>query len=361
MEKPTTLQLTPPALDQTGRLKIWTIERLAAVISFGIFLPAFMLFLCGLLTPISCEPTKNGEHYYEFMQVYFSECIYNPRDWINFGIGYSCMICWTLCLAPQIILNHVLGQAEDQSFLFYLLWLAGDFTNFIGCLIANQLPTQIGVAVIYLALTILLLSQYGYYNFWKETRHEDENHMGPGEKSVILGSRTPDFSPAVIVNSDTLGESSGFMGWKDQSPGITQSDIEIRSYGGVEKKGNIEEIIDMRDENNWFDFVLSERILAALIVGTFFIVLLLTFTPGILDVHQAASVNGWAMTTYYTVSRLPQIHKIIVTQKVAGLSPIMFIMTFLGNVTYILQVLVVSTDAEYLRDKIPVSYPRFPT
>eukprot|EP00466_Bigelowiella_natans_P010473 jgi/Bigna1/130910/aug1.12_g5618 len=92
-------------------------------------------------------------------------------------------------------------------------------------------------------------------------------------------------------------------------------------------------------------FLRSESVEATFIVGSFVLVLFLTFAPGILSTYQASAVNGWAMTIYYTISR---------TQTVGGLSPIMFVMTTLGNLTYIAQILFVSLDPEFLLDKIPV-------
>mmetsp|Transcript_64 Transcript_64/g.110 ORF Transcript_64/g.110 Transcript_64/m.110 type:complete len:416 (-) Transcript_64:369-1616(-) len=358
------LHLTPPALDQTGRLKIWTTERLSFIIAFGILMPIGTLFICTIVAPVDCKE-KNGLVAIGWMETYFSECIYTPKDLINFGIGYICMCCWSLCLTPQIILNYVLGQAEDQSFLFYLLWVAGDFTNFIGCVIARQLPTQIGVAVIYLVLTLVLLLQYIYYNFWKpDAAARSPDRFGlSGERKVVLESRTPDFSPSVTFVVDehggfALSSSKPFL--PPPSVGHGNEAQELTSIYGtnpLDYKGDDIDNSEFRTTRGLCiglcKFLRSESVEATFIVGSFVLVLFLTFAPGILSTYQASAVNGWAMTIYYTISRVPQIIKIIKTQTVGGLSPIMFVMTTLGNLTYIAQILFVSLDPEFLLDKIP--------
>mmetsp|Transcript_5639 Transcript_5639/g.7512 ORF Transcript_5639/g.7512 Transcript_5639/m.7512 type:complete len:404 (-) Transcript_5639:372-1583(-) len=361
------LHLSPPALDQTGRLKIWTTERLSFIIAFGVFMPIGTLFICTIVAPVDCKE-KDGLFAIGWMETYFSECIYTTNDLINFGIGYVCMCCWSLCLTPQIILNYVLGQAEDQSFLFYLLWVAGDFTNFIGCVIAHQLPTQIGVAVIYLVLTLVLLLQYIYYNFWKSDaalRSPDRFEMS-GERKVVLESRTPDFSPSVTFVVDKHGDfaissSKPFLPPPSVGPGNgpTQELTSIYGTSTLDYKGDdiSQDDLDFRATKGMCigicKFIRSESVMATFIVGSFVLVLFVTFAPGILTIYQASAVNGWAMTVYYTISRVPQIIKIIKTQTVGGLSPIMFVMTTLGNLTYIAQILFVSLDPKFLLDKIP--------
>ncbi|GAB5365442.1 hypothetical protein AAMO2058_001058300 [Amorphochlora amoebiformis] len=324
--------LPPPALDDSGYLKIWTIERLMFVSLLGLLLPAVTLGFCSFISPINCEE-KNGVKAVEWVEVYLSECIYEQRDYLNFGkeysltcvqlhilktIGYICMMCWSLCLAPQIIVNHVLGKAEDQSFLFYLLWVAGDITNLLGCVLANQLTTQ------------------------------DHDSLPDDDSQMFIGSRTPSFSPkpprpmAPIERAERM-----------QAPLRVE---EARSYGGVDHKETISSKPIFKTpsaiEAVW-NVITSELSLAGIIIASFSIVVVLSIIPDLLTSSEIAFITGWSMTLYYTISRVPQILLIARERKVEGLSPVMFIMTFLGNITYMLQVISVSTDMDFLRDKIP--------
>lgn len=159
------LQLSPRVATSAvfQQPQVWTLRRVVCVLVFGLVLPFATLALCAALSPLECPP-RGDVNASDFVREYLSECVYDRRDAVNFGVGLLCMMAWSLCLTPQIVVNHVNGKAEDQSFLFYLLWVAGDVTNLLGCIIARQLATQIGVAVIYLVLTSLLFVQFLYYN-----------------------------------------------------------------------------------------------------------------------------------------------------------------------------------------------------
>uniref|UniRef100_A0A7S3Z3G6 Uncharacterized protein n=1 Tax=Lotharella globosa TaxID=91324 RepID=A0A7S3Z3G6_9EUKA len=342
------LRLTPQALDGNGNLKIWTPPRLGFVISVGVFLPAITLYVCSLLAPLHCEE-RDGLEPLWFYENYLSACVYTWRDIMNFGIGYICMCFWSLCLAPQIIVNHVLGRADDQSILFYLLWVAGDVTNLLGCVIGRQLPTQIGVAVIYLVLTLMLLVQYLYYNC---IRGDDKQ-----EHDYVVGSRTPILSPLPSILSPrsehrkaVLNSSSALKQMRGPDLRST-SEESYTEYGGIELKEQADEEGTLC--TRILGIVLDEKLNAAIIIMSFMIIVGLCTIPGILDQHEVAFVSGWAMTIYYTISRIPQIILIITTQTVSGLSPIMFVMTSLGNITYILQILVADLSPKALYDAIP--------
>uniref|UniRef100_A0A7S2U3Q2 Uncharacterized protein n=1 Tax=Lotharella oceanica TaxID=641309 RepID=A0A7S2U3Q2_9EUKA len=351
------LNLTPQALDANGNIKIWSPPRLAFVVWTGVLLPAITLYACSLLAPLDCEE-KNEMKPMWFYENYLSACLYTWRDVMNFGIGYVCMSFWSLCLTPQIIVNHVLGRADDQSILFYLLWVAGDVTNLLGCVIGKQLPTQIGVAVIYLILTLGLLLQYLYYNCIRgDHRHED---------GYVVSSRTPILSPLPSILSPTsernkakkppvLSSSTALMQMRgpnlQSSPRANGGDEGWTDYGGIDLKEQMDEEQTLCEKG--INVLLGEKLNATLIIMSFVIVVGLCTLPGILNQHEVAAVSGWAMTIYYTVSRVPQIILIIRTRTVSGLSPIMFVMTSLGNITYILQILVVNLEPKALEDAIP--------
>ncbi|ETO35201.1 hypothetical protein RFI_01875 [Reticulomyxa filosa] len=99
---------------------------------------------------------NNGEHLHWKFATY---------DELSFLFGWISVVSWTFALLPQIISNCVHQSAESQSFWFWLLWLVGDVCNLIGCVLTDNLVTNIALALVYLGFTAVAFVQFVCYEF----------------------------------------------------------------------------------------------------------------------------------------------------------------------------------------------------
>lgn len=64
--------------------------------------------------------------------------------------GLTSIIIWAIAQLPQLYLNWKLGRADALSSGLLVTWLLGDASNLFGCILTNQLPTQLWTAVYFL-------------------------------------------------------------------------------------------------------------------------------------------------------------------------------------------------------------------
>jgi len=62
---------------------------------------------------------------------------------------------------------------------------------------------------------------------------------------------------------------------------------------------------------------------------------------------------GWGSAACYLGSRLPQIYKNFTRKSTEGLSPVMFTMAVMGNITYALGIFLYSVEKDYIMQRIP--------
>ncbi|RRT37823.1 hypothetical protein B296_00056138 [Ensete ventricosum] len=76
-----------------------------------------------------------------WIERYFNDCVCSVRGELSFGLGMISLFCWGIAEVPQIITN---------------------FHNKSG----HGLPTQFYTALLYTAVTVVLVVQILYYDFW---------------------------------------------------------------------------------------------------------------------------------------------------------------------------------------------------
>ncbi|KAI9664258.1 MAG: hypothetical protein M1831_002437 [Alyxoria varia] len=77
--------------------------------------------------------------------------------------GSVSIACWVVVFSPQIIENFRRSSAEGLSIVFVVVWLVGDVFNILGGVMQGILPTMIILAVYYTLADIVLLLQCFYY------------------------------------------------------------------------------------------------------------------------------------------------------------------------------------------------------
>jgi uncharacterized protein with PQ loop repeat len=114
-----------------------------------------------------CTPLVNaaGEPYSQLIGSLFGDCVYSAADYVSFVAGVATMILWMFAQFPQLWLNFKRKRVDALSAGLLASWFLGDFTNYLGCILTNQLPTQRYTAAYYTVIDVVILCQYCYYRF----------------------------------------------------------------------------------------------------------------------------------------------------------------------------------------------------
>ena len=213
------------------------------------------------------------------------------------------------------------GNAKSLSPVFLLLWFFGDAGNLIGAILTQQLRTQIYTAVYFVMMDCVLFLQYCYYTLLRRDpllAEYDEAAAVAGVPSVRLENGPADpllRRPVMLPHSRRW--------WSGR-----------RVYRMA----------------GWVAFITVSGSIIVVLAG------LLGRRPDLLDGDEDAPVTmadtlarvgyavGWVSAALYLASRVPQIRKNWHRRSVAGLSPVMFLMAFMGNLTYSLAILLMGVS-----------------
>ncbi|CAI6394922.1 BFH_HP2_G0003190.mRNA.1.CDS.1 [Saccharomyces cerevisiae] len=232
--------------------------------------------------------------------------------------GSISICCWIVVFVPQIYENFRRQSAEGLSLLFIALWLLGDIFNVMGAMMQNLLPTMIILAAYYTLADLILLIQCMWYDKEKKSiLQEVKKNVDP----VHL-------SPANPINETVLQDV--FNEYGPLLPRIEEEDSQ--SYSSLE----LGRRIVVKERENFFnDFLIVSGLLIAGILSWY-----ISYCSG-LD-------NGYLSAILYLGSRIPQIVLNFKRKSFEGVSFLFFLFACLGNTSFIISVLSVSMDPEYL-------------
>ncbi len=138
-----------------------------------------------------CDPSEvSGLPWVRWIGYYLHDCVYTTEEIASVCLGLLNLAFWIPALLPQIITNYRTGRVDALSGLFVLQWLAGDVSNLLGCLLTNQLETQLITSVYFVCGDVILMGQYIYYKggrkAWKRLSHRWQNRNT--EQTITNGS-----------------------------------------------------------------------------------------------------------------------------------------------------------------------------
>lgn len=177
--------------------------------------------------------------------------------------------------------------------------IIGDLGNMFSCVLNHQLPFQIYLAAYFVLTDIILL--YQYFHFGKGgNQHCSENAL---KVDNIDQSNEEDEESRLLLPVVEMTESSNTYG-------STTTSTTRTLFMGL--------------------------LLFGIKVGS---TQLTTTTIGVLNSSSTSTIPigwilAWACTTFYLVSRVPQIHKNYKRQSTQGLSLALFSFAVSGNITY---------------------------
>ncbi|KAL9641938.1 hypothetical protein ABK040_003996 [Willaertia magna] len=121
----------------------------------------------------------NGNMYVKWIFDIMGECVHSSLEQASFYVGLASILFWTFALMPQIIQNFKQGGTDGLSVFLLIQWGIGDISNLIGSILAQQLFTQILLASYFVAMDAIIFIQFIYYKFknqWKSFKLKNTNN-----------------------------------------------------------------------------------------------------------------------------------------------------------------------------------------
>uniref|UniRef100_A0A7N0ZZS9 PQ-loop repeat family protein / transmembrane family protein n=1 Tax=Kalanchoe fedtschenkoi TaxID=63787 RepID=A0A7N0ZZS9_KALFE len=306
---------------------------------------------------------------------YFKDCLCSLRDEFSFGFGIVSLVCWGVAEVPQIITNFRTKSSHGVSLAFLMTWIAGDIFNLIGCVLEP--------ATLYTASTVVLVLQSLYYDYflqWKKQRRTVHSPVEPDEEvkeplkpkpadtgipipapissprrdyyytsaRSLAGSCTPPFrsylraarsGPSALALSDHSSSDEETTPQVPSKKSATRPKPIPRSAGyGAFLAASV--TLPHRGES-----------LMRAYVG--FTGRKLLVQEGVSEHSAFGQLLGWIMAAIYMGGRVPQIWLNIKRGSVEGLNPLMFVFALIANVTYVLSILVRTTEWDEIKANLP--------
>ncbi|KAJ2783381.1 putative vacuolar membrane transporter for cationic amino acids [Coemansia javaensis] len=312
--------------------------------------------------------------------------------------GYASFGCWLMVLLPQLWLNYRRKSSDGLSLGFILMWLAGDFADWYGAYVGQLLLPTILIGLYFVVTDVVLLAQMFCY------RKSDDDIFGAGqlpegaERPPLLmrrgrracrlsgpGSdrrRLAEYCEAerealldrglaehqILAGFSEYQLSAGPEG-RQALTGSAQRQISagFAAYGAIPRPGSgsgsgartppqrpgiwaaLRGALSSTAGRAASGAAAVLVVLLGLGVGSR--ALLAYYPQRVTDV--VSQIFGYTSAAMFFIAYIPQIAWNFTAQSTEGLSVGMFVCTVLGNVTYCLSILAVSTEREYLATYAP--------
>ncbi|KAJ1729983.1 hypothetical protein LPJ61_003259 [Coemansia biformis] len=283
--------------------------------------------------------------------------------------GYVSFGCWLMVLLPQLWLNYRRKSSDGLSLGFILMWLAGDFADWYGAYVGRLLLPTILIALYFVITDVVLLAQMFCY------RKSDDDIFGTAqlpegaERPPLLvrrGRRACRFSgpenakrrlaeyceaerEALLDRGFEEHQIAADMGSYGTIPLASSAAVAAAAYGTQPgaARAAIAALRELVASRTGRAVSVSAVVLVVLLgSGVGSRVALAYYPQRVTDV--VSQVFGYISAVMFFVSYIPQIAWNFTAQSTEGLSAGMFVCTVLGNVTFCLSILAVSTERDYL-------------
>ncbi|KAL3229788.1 putative vacuolar amino acid transporter YPQ3 [Nakaseomyces bracarensis] len=249
------------------------------------------------------------------------------------GIAGSISIaCWVVVFVPQIYENFYRKSADGLSLLFVVLWLAGDVFNLVGAMMQHLLLTMVILAAYYTAADVILLIQCLWY--------DNEEKLDPIH-----------FSPANPINENVLQDV-----FNEHQPLLNSSGEANRDSTGARSQA-VDALLqaeeqDVKRGNFVNDFTIVTSVILGGIVSWYISYCANPPEPIVgkpdVEMNFLAQSFGYLSAVLYLGSRVPQILLNFKRKSCEGISFLFFLFACLGNTTFIISVLAISRDYDYI-------------
>ena len=290
--------------------------------------------------PDHCTPTNA---FLTRLSADFNTCIPTNLALISTLLGCLSILSWLFAQLPQIIKNYTLKSASGLSIFFLAEWLLGDATNLLGAIFTRQAVWQVIVAGYYVSVDLCLVFQYIWYSRFKPWRRRN---LEPLEERLD-GEHDEDTLPVMAISPPEEEErTTQSADGKDTNTGSKPREAKTNPFRllnfsfSPKEKGTPPSTY--RTINRPSD-TLGPSPKTVLLVS-----MVLAVLTNASPIHPASTPPdtspssletagrflSWTSTVLYLGSRLPQLYKNHMRRSTAGLSPILFIAAFFGNLFY---------------------------
>ena len=265
----------------------------------------------------------------------FGDCVLTSRDKISFTIGLISTCLSLIASLPQIITNFKSKSVEGISPIFPILLVFGDLFSFIGGFITGTLATQIITGIVYFICDTILLTQWIVYHFCyingkPKKRNQNTDDLNDKQKISSPSNRRPSLSSDMDEEGNPRSinrhPSSSIKIHNDEDSEYSSSSQDYSSHA-QKISGVLGLAVGVGSKVNY-----SEPYKGSNLIGSIF---------------------GWCSGLIYTSSRIPQLIKNFRNHKVLDLNPLYFFIMFVANLSYVISILVKSTDGQYLWKQTP--------
>lgn len=268
----------------------------------------------------------------------FEPIVWNSEN-ISEIAGSISIACWVIVFVPQIYENWFRKSTEGLSLLFIILWLAGDVFNLLGAMMQHLLPTMIILAAYYTIADIVLFAQCLWY--------------GTEEKIDPIH-----FSPANPINENVLQDV-----FNEHQPLLINDSSRTTTHGSIQDVTAVEILREIdqeeEDEENIKRNLISDSAVVSIVIFAGFLSWYISYCNNpnrnapiddnpVNEVNLLAQFFGYLSAVLYLGSRVPQILLNFERKSCEGVSFLFFVFACLGNTAFIISVLVISLDPQYI-------------
>ncbi|KAI9223806.1 PQ loop repeat-domain-containing protein [Blastocladiella britannica] len=294
--------------------------------------------------PVRCEPG-----YAHVVYLLFGECAYTLPDAASIVLGYASIAFWLFAQMPQVYSNWRRGSADSLSLGFVFIWLLGDLSNLVGCILTNQLPFQKMLAGYFVFVDFSLSAQTFWYSVLCRRAPDDE-------VSIPSPSMAPAQPP--LSSYGTMSDAPPPMSRRPSALATTSNTILASSSNRVGASSALAAA-----------FVKSHAPLAIAVLGLLVSPASATssaeaspVTPGAPGqstplAYTIGVVFSYMCTALYLSSRIPQIRHNAARRSVHGLAVSMFLFAVAGNATYAMSVVLRAVSQPSPRDFLVQAFP----
>ena len=297
--------------------------------------------------PAHCAPTS--EALVRFSSA-FDTCVPTPLAFLSTTLGIFSLISWLFAQLPQLYKNYQIQSASGLSIYFLAEWLLGDLTNLLGALFTRQATWQWVVAAYYVTVDLAMVVQYIWYSHvrpWRKGKRlaggtEDNPHdRGSGNTTIDIPPSDGSSETEQIYGGHNSDDKKPIRIPLETSDSSSSREEANFSFSLNEKYGPKSSCqTTKRIPSSSAAFPLSKPLL---VVSMLCVVLTkasplhmqdATSTTPKTSYEFAGQILSWCSTALYFGSRLPQIYKNWVRRSTSGLSPVLFVAAFFGNLFY---------------------------
>jgi len=303
--------------------------------------PLLHNFLSGSL-PDHCEPTSR---FLTAVSSHLHICIPTPLAAISSVLGTLSIVSWLFAQLPQIYKNFQVQSTSGLSIFFLVIWCLGDASNLVGALYTRQAGWQVVVASYYVFVDITLVFQFFWYTHYKARRnggYDSLSHPRDSDRGLIQGvpllDDETDETPAP-VNMNIKQSEAKDMGV--QAGSVSNSVGQTASYSN-EKLSSSRRSVRVSSSAHSPPFAIPRTMLMASLLCAVLANAAptekphppISEAPHETIVEIVGRIFSWMSTLLYLGSRPPQLYKNYQRKSTEGLSPLLFMAAFCGNLFY---------------------------